>query len=636
MIAGLPDWEYLAPGSKHCAGCGPMIGLRLLLKSAGQDTIVVMGTGCMEVVTTTYPYTSYLLPFIHNAFENTAATASGIEAALKHLNKENVNVLAIAGDGGCYSDDTEILTENGFKNVKDISIKDNVWSVNRTSNKLEISSIKKAHKYFYDGKMVRVKNRYIDFLVTPNHNMPIFKGGKWQFIKAEDLKERYKTRVLRKFNWKGKGLRYVYVKPTKIVNNQRVFVRFDTKKWLKFLGWYISEGSLYKSKSGYLVRIYQSNKKNRKVILNLLKSLGLKPFECSRSVDFQSKQIYEYLKNECGKGTYEKCIPPWILELDKKYLSIILGSLMKGDGSVSKQKNRNAKKYVYITTSKKLMSNIVELVLKLGWNCNVNIQKGNCYYISIQKNHLDHIIYSNRKLYKDKQQLKEEHYKGFVYCPELKINNTVIIKRNGKISLNGNSFDIGFGSLSGMIERNHNVCYVCYDNEGYQNTGAQRSGATTKFASTTTTPYGSKIHGKLEAKKPLPFIIAAHRLPYMATANIAYPEDLYKKVRKALSVKGPSYIQLFTPCTLGWKFSPALTVNIARLAVETNFSPLYEVDKGILSVNVKVENRKPVQEYLRLQGRFKNLASEEIAILQGDVDKEFDFLKSIEGKKLFP
>ena len=204
------------------------------------------------------------------------------------------------------------------------------------------------------------------------------------------------------------------------------------------------------------------------------------------------------------------------------------------------------------------------------------------------------------------------------------------------IAGDGGTFDIGFQALSGMIERGHNVCYVCYDNEGYQNTGNQRSGSTPKFSSTTTTPYGSKVHGKVEVKKPMPFIIAAHRLPYMATANIAFPQDLYRKVKKALHVEGPTYIQLFAPCNLGWKFTPGLTVNIAKLAVETNFSPLYEVDNGLFILNKHVDKPKPVSEYLKLQGRFKNLTKEEVDILQKNVDKEFEFLKGLENKRLFP
>lgn len=298
MITGIPEEEFIAPGSRHCAGCGPMLGLRHILKAAGKNTIVVIGTGCMEVVTTPYPLSSFLVPAIHNAFENTAATAAGIESALKHMGKKDTKVLAVAGDGG--------------------------------------------------------------------------------------------------------------------------------------------------------------------------------------------------------------------------------------------------------------------------------------------------------------------------------------------------TADIGLGSLSGMIERGHNVCYICYDNEGYQNTGAQRSGATSKFASTTTTPYGSKIHGKVEPKKPLPFIVAAHRLPYVATANIAFPQDLYRKVRKAFSVKGPTYIQLFAPCTLGWKFPPSLTVNIARLAVETNFSPLYDIENGVFALNKKIDKPKPVSEYLKIQGRYKKLAKEEVDVLQKDVNKEYEFLKGLEGRPLFP
>lgn len=298
MITGIPEEEFIAPGSRHCSGCGPMLGLRLLLKSAGKNTIVVIGTGCMEVVTTPYPLTSFLVPAIHNAFENTAATASGIEAALKHMGKKDTKVLAVAGDGG--------------------------------------------------------------------------------------------------------------------------------------------------------------------------------------------------------------------------------------------------------------------------------------------------------------------------------------------------TFDIGLGSLSGVIERNHNVCYVCYDNEAYMNTGVQRSGSTPKFASTTTTPYGSKVHGKMEAKKPLPFIVAAHRLRYVATANIAFPQDLYRKVRKAFSIKGPTYIQLFAPCTLGWKFPPSMSVTIARLAVETNFAPLYEIEDGVFSLNRKVDKPKPVSDYLGVQGRYKKLTKEEIAVLQKDINSEYEFLKSLEGKSLFP
>ena len=128
------------------------------------------------------------------------------------------------------------------------------------------------------------------------------------------------------------------------------------------------------------------------------------------------------------------------------------------------------------------------------------------------------------------------------------------------IAGDGGTFDIGFQALSGAIERGHKFCYVCIDNEAYMNTGVQRSGATPMFASTTTSPAGKKVPGKLQPKKPLPFIIAAHGLRYVATASSANPLDIYNKVKKALSINGPSFIQIFTPCPTGWKHPSGQTI----------------------------------------------------------------------------
>lgn len=198
----------------------------------------------------------------------------------------------------------------------------------------------------------------------------------------------------------------------------------------------------------------------------------------------------------------------------------------------------------------------------------------------------------------------------------------------------GGSFDIGFQSLSGMIERGHRVCYICNDNEAYQNTGCQRSSATPKYATTTTTPFGNKIHGKQEFKKPLPFIIAAHRLPYVATASIAYPQDVVKKVQTALIQNGPSYIQIFSPCVPGWKYNPSQTVAVAKLAVETGITPLYEIINGKLIIK-NIENRKPVKEYYKSQGRFKGMTDQEIEEMQKCVDAEWRFLLEKENERLY-
>lgn len=194
----------------------------------------------------------------------------------------------------------------------------------------------------------------------------------------------------------------------------------------------------------------------------------------------------------------------------------------------------------------------------------------------------------------------------------------------------GASFDIGFGALSGALERGHDFLYVCYDNEAYENTGIQRSGATPKYASTTTSPAGKVVHGKTEWKKPLPLIVAAHKSPYVATASISHLPDLYQKIRKGLEIKGPTYVQVFTTCPIGWHIPTNKSVEIAKLAVQTRVVPLYEIVEGKLRITVDIENPLPVKEFLQEQGRFKHLSEQQINEIQAHVDKEWNKLKELE------
>lgn len=171
----------------------------------------------------------------------------------------------------------------------------------------------------------------------------------------------------------------------------------------------------------------------------------------------------------------------------------------------------------------------------------------------------------------------------------------------------GGTVDIGFQALSGAMERRHNLLYICTDNEAYMNTGRQRSGATPYGASTTTAPAGKYSIGKAEPKKDLASIIAAHRVPYVATASIAYPEDYMEKVRRASQIEGPKFIHVHVPCTTGWGFPPDKGIEVGRLAVETGLWVLYEVVNGEIASVKKIRKRKPVEEYLKLQRRFRHL-----------------------------
>ncbi|KKP67378.1 MAG: Pyruvate synthase subunit PorB [Candidatus Moranbacteria bacterium GW2011_GWE1_35_17] len=194
----------------------------------------------------------------------------------------------------------------------------------------------------------------------------------------------------------------------------------------------------------------------------------------------------------------------------------------------------------------------------------------------------------------------------------------------------GGTFDIGLQSLSGMLERGHDVLYVAYDNEGYMNTGGQRSGATPIGASMETTPAGKKSYGNKNSRKNMMQIVAGHGVKYLAQANVAYVEDLRKKAKKALAVEGASFLLVFQPCTNVWKFPTSDYVKVGKLATETNYWPLYEIENGQYKLSLKNDNSKPIEEYLKIQKRFKHLfavGNEEILEnIQRKVDKDWEKL----------
>ena len=184
----------------------------------------------------------------------------------------------------------------------------------------------------------------------------------------------------------------------------------------------------------------------------------------------------------------------------------------------------------------------------------------------------------------------------------------------------GGTVDIGLQALSGAAERNDDILYFCYDNEAYMNTGNQRSGATPYGAWTTTTP---TKHFKKEFKKNIDDIVDAHRVPYHATASIAYLEDLYKKVLKAKEKTGFKFIHILCPCPSGWKSRTEDTIKLARLAVQTGVFPLYEAVDGVYTQTVATPARKPVVEYLKLQGRFRHLTEDDVREIQEAVDRQY-------------
>jgi len=189
----------------------------------------------------------------------------------------------------------------------------------------------------------------------------------------------------------------------------------------------------------------------------------------------------------------------------------------------------------------------------------------------------------------------------------------------------GGTFDIGIQALSGAAERNEDFVYICNDNEAYMNTGTQRSSATPCFAWTTTTP---AYRPKEDQKKDIMAIMADHHIPYAATATIAYPEDLLRKLEKAKQIRGTRFIHLLSPCPPGWKIPSELTVKLSRLAVRSRIFPLYEIENGTYTVqDESSKNTVHVREYLKLQGRCSHLKNPEIESIQKSVDEQWDRLQ---------
>ncbi len=215
------------------------------------------------------------------------------------------------------------------------------------------------------------------------------------------------------------------------------------------------------------------------------------------------------------------------------------------------------------------------------------------------------------------------------------------LKKKGKIKKeikfiafggDGGTYDIGLQSLSGALERGHNMVYVCYDNEAYMNTGIQRSGATPCGASTTTQPAGKVKPGKEQFRKDLTSIVAAHHIPYTAQAGIFHWKDLVNKAEKAFKVDGPAFLNILAPCHRGWRYPMEKTLEIAKLAIDTGFWPLFEVEKGVWKINIRPKQRKPIIEWIKSQGRYKHLLKEENKHIVEKIQKEVDdYWKYLEG-----
>lgn len=210
----------------------------------------------------------------------------------------------------------------------------------------------------------------------------------------------------------------------------------------------------------------------------------------------------------------------------------------------------------------------------------------------------------------------------------------VAMKRKGKMDDtykfiafggDGGTYDIGLQSLSGAMERGHDMVYICYDNEAYMNTGIQRSSSTPKYSDTTTSPQGTVLPGKQQYKKDLTAVMAAHGIPYVAQTTLTSNfKDLHEKSEKAIYTKGPAFMNVLAPCPRGWRYETPDLMNICKLAMDTCIWPLFEVENGVWKLNYKPKKKLPVTDYLEPQGRFKHLFKKGNEHLLEEIQKDVD------------
>ncbi len=465
--------KKLVPGHRSCSGCGfPQI-VRAVLASSDKPVVVGCATGCLEVTSTIYPFSSWNVPFIHSAFENAAATIAGVESAYKSLKKQgkiesDINFVAFGGDGGSFDIGLQSLS----------------------------GALERAHDFLY---VCYDNEAYMNCLSLDS------------FIMAE------------------KGLTRI----TEIKAGDKVYA-FNQKN-----------GNLVLKKCTGLFdngikEVYELN-----TLHHTIKATPNHPFLVveRRGIKGQNRLIWKQL-DELNNSDEVLVLKKLQNEHSYRFPPIKLSK--KGDYKVNKIKQRN-------------------------------------------------FLADNE------------------YFSSERIISIKLIKKEPTLDL--------------RVEGEHNFIA---DGIVVHNTGIQRSSATPYGASTTTTPAGKILHGKEEFRKDFARICIAHNTPYVAQASLSNLIDLTNKAQKAFSIKGPKVLLVLQPCTLGWQFPPDKTIEIAKLAVETRFWPLYEVENGKYKLTYKPSKNIPVVEYLKTQGRFKHLFKPEnkhiIDLIQKNIDEEWERL----------
>ncbi|OYT35008.1 MAG: hypothetical protein B6U87_01190 [Candidatus Aenigmarchaeota archaeon ex4484_52] len=656
--------NLIISGHRMCAGCGTPIIVNTILSVAGKNTIVCVATGCLEIASTVYPTSAWKIPYIHNAFENASATISGVESAYQFLKKKNkiskeINFIVFGGDGAsydiglqslsgalerrhkflyvcydnegymnCLSTSSLVMTKNGLKKITQIKKHDEIYAFDQKTHNLVL---KKCEGVFDNGikEVFNLKTLHHSIKATKNHPFLILKRngrGKtntfiWKTLGK--IKENDEIIVLKNLD-DGVSFEFNFKKTKKIdckVNciNEINLPKKSSPDLMKYLGFFVGDGWV-RNKRGEIGFTLPKNTKAR----NILIKIHNKIFSNNKMridniyMTITSVNLARFIESlGFGVSAKDKTIPSWVFTLPKKEKEAFIDGLILSSGYKIRNSNRYVSASLNLLVRLRLLLQTINMrVGKIHW------QKKNKETIVVGRELLKdpvygYICFSKKKKYNIKKYPSQYRYQNFLIE-----NNFFEIEKVKNINLVGRE-----PTLDLRVEEEHNFIA---DGIVVHNTGAQRSSATPLGAATTTTPAGSVKQGKEIIRKNLTEIAAAHRIEYIAQASIFNLMDLTNKTKKALNCKGPSVIIVLQPCPTNWGFPTDKTIKIAKLASNTCFWPLYEIENRKYNITYKPAIKKPIEEYLKVQKRFAHLLKQEnksiIEKIQKDIDEEWKIL----------
>lgn len=658
----------LVSGHKTCEGCGMPIVIRHVLSATEKSVVTGQGTGCICVTMSTYPHNSWTVPTIHNAFANLASTISGIETAYRVLKrrgrvKKDIKFIAFGGDGGtydiglqalsgaierghdmvyvcydneaymnCLTRDTLILTERGLCKITEVRKGDKLYSFDPDTYKMVL----KECVGVYDNGVKEtfdIKTLHQSLKATGNHPfLTVRHNGRgkeselvWKTV--EELKPGDEVVVMNGFV-KGKSFRFprmikVSKKDHKVnILNEVSLPKKSNPDVMKYLGIYLGDGWV-RSGRGEVGFSLPKGTKERTELLDLHRKIfGSKYTENENEIHVNSVNLANFIDSlNFGHGARNKRVPDWVFTLPMKEKEAFVEGLLLSDGYQVK----GSKSKRYVSASFFLLENLRLLLQTMGYRVGkIHSQQKKKGSNVAGKNLLKDSLFGYICFSKFKRWNIEKYPSQYKYAKFLIGNKYFSTEKIREKKKNGTE-----PTLDLQVKGSHNFIangYVVH------NTGGQKSSATPYGARTSTTP-----KGKVLFRKNLTKIIAAHDIPYAAQASIANYPDLTMKAEKAFNIKGPAFLNILSPCVLFWKIDTGMAYHISKLAMDTRFWPLFEVENGNWKLNYKPQKYTPVIKFLKPQGRFKHLLKPEnkhmIKEIQKHVDSEWEKLLKICGEK---